>query len=303
MNKVLITGITGFIGSKIAETLCLHGIPVIGLKRQNSNVWRCKDFEHQIEWVDIDIDGDWKQLIKVKNPNTIVHAAWIGVEANQRADYDKQVQNIYFLMELLSVCKQLTVEKFICMGSQAEYGYFNGKVSEEQASCATGAYGAFKLASLEILKVFSMEHNMNWIWLRVFSLFGEKENQNWLIPTVIDRAKNHQSMDLTAGEQRYAYLYIDDFAHIIYKLITKKVASGIYNVSSNEVQQLKTLIEKIRDKVNKNFILNFGAIPYREMQAMHMEGDICKIESQIGPIQFTNFNVALDKTVNYYKNS
>ena len=79
------------------------------------------------------------------------------------------------------------------------------------------------------------------------------------------------------------------------------IQSGIYNVSSNEIRTIKSLIEDIKNNINPSFIINFGALPYRQNQSMHMEGDMFKLRSQIGEIQYTNYSIALINTINYYK--
>ena len=48
--------------------------------------------------------------------------------------------------------------------------------------------------------------------------------------------------------------------------------------------------------------LKFGTLEYRKNQSMHIEGDIKKLEDQIGEIHFTDFNVALENTINYLMN-
>jgi len=300
MLKVLITGITGFLGSHIAKDLIDNNISVIGIKRSSSDTWRCQDFEGRIEWLDYDNLENWKKESHNQLSIVIIHCAWIGVEAKDRDDWLIQSKNIDLLINLLDLGKYLRIQKFIFLGSQAEYGIFEGKVDEDYNASPTSAYGSIKLASLEILKTYSIQNNSSWLWLRVFSVFGEKEDNNWLIPSIVSSMKKEKEMNFTAGEQKYAYLYVDDFSKIVTALLKGDVKSGIYNISSNQVQQLKSLIESIRNIVNPSFRLNFGAIPYRNNQSMHIEGDITKLISAIGPFEFTDFNVALLNTLKYY---
>jgi nucleoside-diphosphate-sugar epimerase len=296
MNKVLITGITGFLGSHIAENLIASDIKVIGLKRKNSDTWRCKGFEDAVHWVDLD---DEKELSSMSF-DTVIHGAWIGVEADLRDNWGEQSKNISFLLSLLEISKNAGASKFIFLGSQAEYGNCNGKINEEYPANALNAYASVKLACLELVKTFCLTNNINWIWLRLFSFFGEKENSNWLIPSLIRSMKTEDQKDFTKGEQKYAYLYVKDFATIMNKIVQCSIQSGIYNISSSEVRTIKSLIEEIRDYVNPNFVLNFGALPYRENQSMHMEGDNEKLFSQIGKIFSTDFRKALVTTLEYY---
>jgi UDP-glucose 4-epimerase len=301
MNKkyILITGITGFLGSHIAENL-INNYNVIGLKRENSNVWRCEEFKDKVVWIDIDGEKDYaKEIIKYKI-DTIIHGAWIGVESKERDDWSIQGKNLQFLLELLQIAKKIVIKKFIFLGSQAEYGNINGIVTEEQVCEPSNAYGSVKLACLEILKTFSKNNNINWIWLRLFSLFGEKEGRTWLFPTLIEKIKTENEMDFTLGEQKYAYLYVKDFALIINKIVTIKIESGIYNVSSNIVRSIRSIVEEIRGRINPKFYLNFGALNYRDNQSMHMQGAINKLENQIGKIEFSDFSIAIESTIKFY---
>jgi len=297
---ILITGITGFLGSHIAENLVSNGIQVIGLKRKDSDVWRCEGFKDKIIWVDIDEKGFFKEELEKQSFDVIIHGAWIGVESNSRDNWNEQSKNIPFLVSLLDVAKTVGVKKFIFLGSQAEYGNINGKINEDHRANALNAYGSIKLACLEIVKTFCETNTINWIWLRLFSLFGEKENQNWLIPSLITSMLTTEQMDFTPGEQKYAYLYVKDYALIMKKIITMPVESGVYNISSSQTRTIKSLVENIRDYINPEFILNFGALNYRNNQSMHMEGDILKLCSQIGEVEFTDFNEALHNSLNYY---
>jgi UDP-glucose 4-epimerase len=303
MPKVLITGITGFLGSHIANKLLQEGFTVVGLKRTSSNLWRCHDFVEKIEWVDIGIDGSHVEILNTIKFDKIIHCAWMGVEASDRDNWDEQISNVNYLMELLKTAKRLNVDKIIVLGSQAEYGIINGIVTEEHEVNALNAYGGVKLASLELLKSFCNSNNICWIWLRIFSVFGEKENSNWLIPSLIKSMSTKDEMDFSPGEQQYAYMYVNDFATIMARLIKYQVQSGVYNVSSNTLISIKLLIETIRDKVRPDFQLNFGALEYRANQSMLMGGDVSKLFSQIGELEFTDFNVALQKTVDYYINN
>lgn len=297
MIRVFVTGATGFLGSHIVERLINEECYVIALKRKESNDWRCDEFKDKIEWIELDKDGNWqKQILDIK-PSVFIHCAWIGVEANDRNNLTCQVKNIEFLAELLELAKQIKPDKFINLGSQAEYGILHEKTSETHITKPVTAYGYVKIASLAILKAFSEQNSINWIWLRLFSVLGERENDNWLIPSLIGTMKNSKEMNLTGGVQKYAYLYVKDFCEIIKRIVYSKVESGVYNVSSNNLFKLRQLIEKIRDKVNPTFKLNFGALPYRENQSMHIEGDMSKLEKQIGHFKLTDLDTALDKII------
>ncbi len=300
--RILLTGATGFLGSHIAEHLTRKGHELILTKRNKSSLGNCQSFLSNVIWVNTD-ENLWEDKVIHFNPEIIIHAAWNGVAASERDHWQDQLTNIDFMYQLLKIAGKCRISKFISLGSQAEYGQIEGKVSEGHPLNPTGPYGAVKLAVSELLKVFCEENSIDWYWLRVFSVFGEKENEKWLIPSVVKNMLSGASeMDFTLGEQKYAYLYAEDFAEAITKVVIKKASSGIYNLSSDYLISLKKLIGMIKEDINPDFVLNFGRIPYRKNQSMHIEGDMSKFNSVFGSIDNSDFRNKLKKVVNSYKN-
>ena len=298
-KKVLLTGANGFIGSHLLKLLVESQYSVVATKRAKSDLWRCQDIVDKVKWIDID-GADWKNKCIQQKPDIIIHAAWIGVDAKNRDNWENQSTNIDLLMDILYVASATESKHFIGFGSQAEYGYIDGIVSEDDETKPTTAYGAIKLASSNIIRKFCSDNNIRWHWLRLFSFFGEKESENWLIPSCIKRMQNELEMDFTEGEQRYAYLYIHDLVKAILELIAKDVESAIFNISSSQCITIRQLIETIARRVNPDFKLNFGALPYRSGQSMHIQGNISKFEQLVSPIDSDNFDKKLQKTITYY---
>jgi nucleoside-diphosphate-sugar epimerase len=302
MNRVLITGISGFLGAHIAEkALTIGSIKIMGLKRSTSNLWRCDDYKNEITWVDSD-NVNWKNEVTSFSPNIIIHSAWSGVYANDRLNWKSQIENLYFLLELLEIANATKTSKFIGLGSQAEYGTFSGKISETAIAKPNTAYGAVKLMACNLVESYCTENNLDWFWLRLFPLFGPKEDLQWLLPSVIRTIFDGTEMNLTPGLQRYAYLYVKDFSQLVLNMIlnSKSSISGIYNISSTNTISLKQLVQKIGNVINPSVNLNFGALPYRHYQSMHMEGDMTKYQNAFGEMNISNFDDEVLNTINYY---
>lgn len=296
--KILLTGATGFLGSHLAKFLFEQGNELLLTRRVTSNTVNCISFENNVNWLYTDNENWISNAIDFK-PEIIIHAAWNGVENNKRNDWETQLSNIKFLNDLLYIAKESNLQKFISLGSQAEYGNFTEKVNENSVVNPVTTYGAIKLACMEILKSYCELYKIDWYWLRVFSILGKNDNPAWLIPSVMVKLKNNEKVDLTAGEQSYDYMYIEDFNENIVRVINKnESSSGVYNLCTGNPIKIKDLLISLANKLNKpTDLLNFGAIPYRENQTMNMIGDEKKFISTFGSYSFLNTDAIVDKLI------
>ncbi len=299
-TSILLSGATGFLGSHLADDLSFNNFKVIALIRNASDLSRCNEFKNDnLVFVNTDSEN-YKELIRKHQPTIFIHSAWNGVSSDGRSDWNIQIENISMTTRLLVLAQELHIKKIIAFGSQAEYGNFKGRINEDAICNPASAYGAAKLATLEILKSFSELHSINWFWLRLFSVYGTREGNDWLIPSVIRNAFYNKPMDLTGCEQRYDYIYAKDFSKAIIKILETENESGIFNLSSDSSMKLKDMIEKIKDIINPKAVLNLGVLPYRPNQVMHMEGDSSKFNKQFNFEVKSRFDANIKDIVNYY---
>ena len=302
-NRILITGISGFLGSQIAKQLISQGHELMATKRPSSDLWRCEDYANKITYISIN-EVNWHSKILEFHPEIIIHTAWSGVSASDRDDWDVQLSNIDFTLKLLQIAKQCKLKKIIGFGSQAEYGNFSGIIDENYPLNPNTAYASAKIAVSQIIDNYCSINKINWYWFRLFSFFGELESNTWFIPTLIDKISTVQKMDMTQGDQKYAYMYVGDLARIISKTVEVDLSSGIYNISSSCAISLLELTNKILELIKPaESQINFGAIPYRPNQSMHIQGSNEKLEKELGEkIDELDFNDSLSKVVNYKLN-
>ena len=301
-KKIFLTGSTGFLGSHIARKFINNGNILLLSYRDKSNFSLCADYKEKVKWVNTS-SKEWIYKVECFNPEILINAAWQGVGVESRNNWFEQIENIFFQQELLDLSKRINIQQFVGFGSQAEYGYLNNPAKETDPTNTTSAYGAAKLAALQITKSFCEIHSINWIWLRLFSFFGEGESDKWLIPFVIKKIINELPLELTSGEQQVAYLHVNYLTEIISKIITKAgMSSGVYNISGNELFSVKDLVTKIRDMVNPEYTLTFGGIPCRKNQSPLIIGDMSKLKAEIEIPDFNDFEERLKNVILYYIN-
>lgn len=298
-NHIFITGATGFLGAHITKKLLEQGCRVSAWIRSSSDLWRCRDVQQQINWIDSE-QGDEHIIPIIRDCSIVIHCAWSGVTATDRDDQQVQRRNLEILNRIFRLTAVSDIKKFICLGSQAEYGNYNGIVDESMPVNPVSAYAKTKIEVQLLLKQYCEERQIHWIWLRVFSVFGPMEEESWFIPMLIKKMLNSEPIPMTAGEQKYAYLYIRDFCEIMAKVATEEIQSGIYNVCAPDIMSIRELAQKIKKLLQSDAPINFGEIPYRPNQAMLMKGSINKLLEQIGEIHFTDINLALSETIKHY---
>lgn len=302
MKTILLTGATGFLGSHIAEILLKQGFKVIALKRAGSNLNRCNGFKNQIEWIECDHLNEIDSQIIHTKPEILIHAAWNGVKALDRDNWAEQEKNISFLVPLFEIVKKTNISKIIALGSQAEYGNFDSAVDENYNLNPNTAYGIAKVKASVLLKTFAEQNKVEWYWLRLFSIFGPKEDSGWLFPTAISHLIEQKKMPLTACEQKYDYLFTQDFASGILKVVEcENNCSGIYNFSSNNSQKLKEILIDLEKRLSPNKkILLFGELPYRPNQVMHMQGNSDRFYETFKFQPTYSIYDGLNETIDYY---
>lgn len=300
--KILLTGATGFLGSHVAENLLAEGHELLLVKRSTSKLSNCVQIQQKVQWLDSD-NNLWIKEAADFRPEVILHCAWKGVVAIEREDWNVQLCNLTLMEELLQVARISSTKQIICLGSQAEYGLFSGCIDESYPINPTTKYGIMKLAALQVLRSFAGINKIEWQWLRVFSIYGERESENWLIPSVICKILSGvTSMDCTKGEQIYSYLYVKDFAKAVCMTVGAKGKSGIYNICSSEAIRIIDLLYLIKERTCPAFELNIGSIPYREGQSMCILGNTDKFLSTFGQYEESTLTDRLPKLITYYRN-
>lgn len=296
--RIFVTGATGFLGYHFAKEAIQQGHQLLCLCRSTSISLFSPEEESKIKWV---VDNENLQdQVNDFQPEILFHAAWAGVRGTYRENSEVQSQNIALFQRIVTL---FPYEQIICLGSQAEYGFYHGPVSEKiTPSQVQSEYGATKLCCLNKLEKYCEKNYIEWQWIRIFTVFGEQMTGG-LIKLAIQQCSNGiKKFDTTKGEQKYSYLYAEDYAKAICLLLGSKGKSGIYNLSQPlDVYSNVYILGKIKSLMHSDIEYNLGSIPYTSHQIMYMDGDVSKFENAFGAIPHTDFETALIRTIDFYK--
>lgn len=276
--RILITGATGFLGSYLTADLIAEGHEVIVLVRRDSDAWRLDGIKDHLEILTGSLDDaqSLRSALTHSRPHAVAHLAWSGV-ANTARNHASQALNVATTVTFAELAAEYGVGVFIGAGSQAEYGPHKAIIAENAATNPTTLYGLAKLAAGNMVAQLARERGVRFAWMRIFSTYGPKDAEHWLIPSVIRAFQSRKPMQLTACEQRWSFLHARDAAASFRVALLNAQAEGVYNVGSPEAPPLRETVSSLRDLVDPRAELAFGEIAYRPDQVMLLQPDIRRL--------------------------
>jgi nucleoside-diphosphate-sugar epimerase len=281
-RRILITGAGGFVGAATVRAALADGHEVHALvRRPGATRLAGLSGTLHVHAADLsDIDAINALLGSVK-PEIVIHSAWEGVGGALRAG-DIQFENIRTTLALVDASIAAGVGKFVGIGSQAEYGRFDRRITEDDLPLPTMLYGAAKLSACHLARQRCREAGISFAWLRLFSVYGPGDNPNWLIPSVATSLMQGVAPKCTLGTQKWDYLHIDDVASGTLAAAVVDAATGVFNLSSATPVAVRNIIERLRDLAAPGLELNFGEMPFGPDQIMHLEGDNSRLKNATG---------------------
>lgn len=296
--RIFVTGATGFLGYHLVNVAVALGHEVLCLRRPTSKSLFESVVEEKITWVDNDLNI--KNIVFQFKPDVLVHAAWGGVRGEGRDDPNLQQANV----ELSDYLYRLyPYKQIVAIGSQAEYGYYHGPILETHPLRPTMEYAKAKVISCDHLKDYCESHGIEWQWIRIFTVFGEKQTGGLIRAFTRQCLSGASKFDTTEGKQIYSYLYSFDFAKAICQILGVQGKSGIYNLSQmSECHSNAEILQLIKEYLNSDIDIIFGAVPYPKNQIMYMDGITTNFEEAFGSIPSSSFKMALSNTIDSFKN-
>ena len=296
MKKVIVTGATGTLGVSLIKNLIKKNIEVLAILNINSK--RIENVpKSEKEKI---IKYDMKDYDKIENTDNekydvLYHFAWNGTFGKDRDDKNLQDENIKNSVKAVYLAKRFGCEKIIFAGSQAEYGIKKEKLKVDMKMEPITEYGKAKLITCEKTKKLAKELGIIHIWVRILSLYGPYDGENTLVMSLIKNLLEKKEFNLTKCEQIWDYLYSDDASDFFIKVGETINDDKIYVIGSGDNRLLKDYVEDIKNVVNKNGKLNYGAIEYKKNQVMFLSTDVNEVKKDLDWCKKTEFKEGIKK--------
>lgn len=281
-RTIFLIGGSGFIGKNIIRNLYAQ-YQIYVFDKYIDHVF----FEAypQVNVSELDLVQD-KIPESVVSPDYIVNLASIVTAERDLTLFDNLISsNLKILLNLYERFKgNFSLKLFIQFGSSEEYGAKISPFKEEEREYPSSPYALVKQLTTNTAMMLYYNYNFPVMVVRPANLFGPYQSASKFIPYIVERLKTNQPLDVSPCEQKRDFIHVDDFVFAINGLLVnyKKSVGEIINVGSGCSISLKEIIETCKEELQSTSKVNYGALAYRENEAMDLCCSINKLNGIIG---------------------
>ena len=320
----LVTGVAGFIGSNLLETLLKLDQKVVGLDNfatgHQHNLDEVRGLVSPKQWGNFTFyEGDIRNSADCEKAcqgvDFVLHQAALGSVPRSIADpITTNAANITGFLNMLVAARDAQVKSFTYAASSSTYGDHPAlpKV-EENIGNPLSPYAVTKYVNELYADVFARAYGFKAIGLRYFNVFGQRQDPNGAYAAVIP--KWTASMIVGAdvyingdGETSRDFCFIDNTvqANILAATASDEAKNQVYNVAVGDRTTLNDLYRAIQVALATNGV-NFERGPiYREFRAgdvRHSQASISKIEHALGYLPQFKIAEGIQLSMRWYVNN
>ena len=303
MEKALVIGANGFIGTKLSKKLAKEGYDVVAFvdKRYGydalSGLKNIKMEEFTLE----DIESLYNKPY-LDGVDTIYNMAWAGVNANMRNAYMEQLKNVEYYLKVLLFAEHHGIQRVIVPGSASEVSCGEGIITGHEVPAPSDIYSSAKVAARYMSQTFARQHGISLVWTLITSLYGPGRDDNSIIPYTIKKLLSKEKPSFTGLEQQWDFMYVDDLITAFIALGNKGVGGKIYPIGSGEHRQIREYVEIIRNLIDPTLPLGIGDLPYKNSNKIDNQiMDISNLVLDTGFKANYSFEEGINETINSYK--
>jgi len=269
--KVLVTGVSGFIGQHIVPILLNQGHKVLGVSRE---IDKAKKFEwfSDIDFISCDIYKIDKPMLELfASQDAIVHLSWPGLpNFKSLYHFEKNLNSDYIFLKSLV---KMGLKQILVTGTCVEYGMQTGALSEDLKTDPFLPYAIAKDSLHRFLIALQSENSFVLQWARLFYMYGKGQDVNSLLSQVNNAVNNNQTVfNMSNGDQLRDYLPVEEVARRLVILIENPDKSGTINICKGSPM---SVLELVKSHIKTNHFeieLNTGYFPYPDYEPLNFWG-------------------------------
>ena len=301
--KLLVTGATGFIGQHLVNKLIEQGHIVLAVSRSAPSL-STSDYTDKLFYLQssLKLENNAIERIMEFEPEVLIHLAWEKIpDFSFETSFENLQNQITFFRNLFSI---VSLKKIIVTGSCWEFNKKIGVCAESDICISSNYFTWAKNSLRDFLQFECLQKNINFIWTRVFYVYGPQQRKGSLIPSVIENIQNGLVPELKTPSNSNDFIYVDDVVDGLIQFAVKNVPSGIYNLGSGESVPIIDVVSKIEILLHDEEILTRALLEnttYSSFKDTDFCADMVKTFTTLNWHPQTNLVSGIEKSINYKK--
>jgi len=278
--KIIVTGYSGFIGTYLIEKLSKTNHDLVLLDISNG--------------VDV---CDWEQVKYIDNVDIIIHLANLSFVPASYSDPRRfYTTNYLSTLNMLELCR-LNKARMIFFSSYV-YGHPQYQpIDEKHPIQAFNPYAQTKVICESLCEGYNRDFGVPITVFRPFNIYGEGQNPDFLIPTIIQQAKKGK-IEIKDDRPKRDYINVEDIVEAILTAIENQNSGmQIYNLGSGVSYSVGEIVNIVRSLFNSE-IDYICKNEYRTNEVMDTVADINKINVELGWQPRVSIEDGLKKMIN-----
>ena len=296
-KNILILGGTGFIGYHILKKAKKLRWNLTSISK---NYPKKKRFIKGVNYILLDVSKKKELEKRIRGKfNYIINLIGESESAVLQKNNKKILQKYYLNSKnLINFFSKSKIDKFLHIGSSAEYGKIKIPHNEVAKCKPISNYGKSKLKATKYLLKKSKKDKFPAIIVRLFQVYGPNQNKN-IISVLIKNCRRNLKFNLTHGNQTRDFCFIDDVVDAIFLVLnskSKKVVGKIFNIGLGKSYSIKHVTKLVKNQIKKGIPV-FGKFNFKKEEILHSVASIKKIYNTLGWKPKYNLNKGILKTI------
>ncbi|WP_439621788.1 NAD-dependent epimerase/dehydratase family protein [Gemmata sp.] len=297
MNRLLVTGATGFIGTPCVR-LAAGAFEVHAAARTAGRPLAPGIAFHRC---DLLAPGAATRLVEAVRPTHLLHLAWVATPGV----YWESPENHRWVaasQELLRAFAQCGGTRAVIAGTCAEYDWAAaGVCRENETPTRPGTtYGRCKLSLSHWAGSLGRERGVSVAWARLFWLYGPGEHPARLVPSVARSLLAGRPVPCTAGTQVRDFLHVDDAAAALVSLAAVGL-TGEVNIGSCEPIAVREVIGEVARACGRPELVMLGERPTPASEPPMIVADVSRLRTATGWSPSVDLATGVRDTVNWWR--
>ena len=264
----MITGATGYIGSRVTKKLIENGYQVCALIRQTSDIHKYPLPPSVTYAVHDGTTASIVEIFREQKPDCVIHLAACCIAEHQSSQVETLLEdNILYSTNIFEGMRASGCPYII--NTTSSWEHYQG-----QAYNPVCLYAATKRAVTDILKYYCETGQITATTLCIYDTYGPNDRRGKLIGKFFEIAQTGKALSMSEGQQQVNYVYVDDVAEA-YLCAVKQISQQTekmrtYYLRSEEIYTLRELSLIFEKAVHKHLHIEWGKRPYRAREVMEV---------------------------------